>query len=62
MSLTEQRKWKLTGLFVESQTGFFDRFNQRIMIPLRNEHGQIVGFSGRVLPGYSDEFLPRLNI
>ena len=26
------------------------------MIPLRNEHGQIVGFSGRVLPGYSDEF------
>ena len=45
-----------TGLFVESQSGFFDRFNQRIMIPLRNEHGQIVGFSGRVLPGYSDEF------
>ena len=55
LELTEQ-EMEATGLFVESQTGFFDRFNQRIMIPLRNEHGQIVGFSGRVLPGYSDEF------
>lgn len=45
-----------TGLFVENDDGFKDRFNQRIMIPLRNEHGKIVGFSGRVLPGYSDEF------
>lgn len=55
LELTEQ-EMEATGLFVESQTGFFDRFNQRIMIPLRNEHGQIVGFSGRILPGYSDEF------
>ena len=55
LELTEQ-EMEATGLFVESQSGFFDRFNQRIMIPLRNEHGQIVGFSGRVLPGYSDEF------
>ena len=45
-----------TGLFVENDDGFKDRFNQRIMIPLRNEHGKIVGFSGRILPGYSDEF------
>ena len=55
LELTEQ-EMEATGLFVESQSGVFDRFNQRIMIPLRNEHGQIVGFSGRVLPGYSDEF------
>lgn len=39
-----------SGLFVESQQGeLFDRFNDRVMFPLRNEHGDVVGFSGRVL-------------
>jgi len=29
--------------------GFYDRFRGRIMFPIRNEHGDVVGFTGRVL-------------
>ncbi len=29
--------------------GTYDRFRGRIMFPLRNEHGSVVGFTGRVL-------------
>ena len=29
--------------------GFYDRFRGRIMFPISNEHGNIVGFTGRVL-------------
>lgn len=43
-----------TGLFVERGDDFVDRFYQRLMIPLRNPNGQVVGFSGRVLPGGDD--------
>ena len=36
-----------SGLVVES-THHFDRFNDRIMFPLFNQQGQVVGFSGRI--------------
>lgn len=37
-----------SGLFVQSKDGrLFDRFRDRLMFPLGNENGQIVGFSGR---------------
>jgi len=32
-----------------SQDGYFDRFRERIMFPIRNIAGSIVGFSGRTL-------------
>lgn len=39
-----------SGLFVESQSGkLFDRFRDRLMFPLANESGQVIGFSGRRL-------------
>lgn len=31
--------------------GYYDRFRDRIMFPISNASGQIIGFSGRVLPG-----------
>lgn len=31
-------------------SGVFDRFRARIMVPLRDQHGNVVGFTGRVLP------------
>lgn len=38
------------GLIIKGRTGkYYDRFRGRIMFPLRNHRGQIVGFSGRVL-------------
>jgi len=36
-----------SGLVIES-TKHFDRFNDRIMFPLHNQQGDVVGFSGRI--------------
>jgi len=36
-----------SGLVIESKS-HFDRFNDRIMFPLYNQQGQVVGFSGRI--------------
>ncbi len=39
-----------TGLIIKSQSGrYYDRFRDRIVFPLKNHRGQVVGFSGRAL-------------
>ena len=44
------------GLVIEKNTGnIYDRFRDRLMFPLRNHRGQIVGFSGRTLSGDETE-------
>ena len=40
----------LLGERKESQ-GFYDRFRDRVMFPIRDMRGQTVGFGGRILPG-----------
>lgn len=53
--LTQKKNFKpdevvKTGLVVETKTGrHYDRFRSRIMFPLKNHRGQVVGFSGRIL-------------
>lgn len=43
-----------SGLVIESHQNF-DRFNDRIMFPLYNQQGQVIGFSGRIYkPTQSD--------
>lgn len=42
-----------TGLVVEGKS--YDRFRNRIMFPLANARGQVVGFAGRVLPGADEK-------
>ena len=42
-------------------SGVFDRFRARIMVPLRDQHGNVVGFTGRVLPGAPDESAKYMN-
>lgn len=37
------------GLVVRTDSGFVDRFRNRVMFPIRDEQGRVVGFSGRVL-------------
>ncbi|MBU1016845.1 MAG: DNA primase [Patescibacteria group bacterium] len=41
----------------EKTSGFYDRFRGRIIIPLRNERGEVVGFSGRSLDKTEPKYL-----
>lgn len=44
------------GLVIRNQSGrYYDRFRDRVMFPLRNPRGQVVGFSGRILPSSDNE-------
>lgn len=53
--LTKKKKYspellEKAGLVIKGKKGgYYDRFRDRIMFPLRNHRGQVVGFSGRVL-------------
>ncbi len=59
--LTKKKKYHLSdleaaGLVVKGQQGrYYDRFRGRLMFPLRNHRGQVVGFSGRVLEAEAKE-------
>ena len=47
------------GLAVPRQggEGHYDRFRQRLMIPIRNKQGRVVGFGGRSLDGRDPKYL-----
>lgn len=38
-----------TGLVIKRRGRYYDRFRQRLVFPLKNHRGQVVGFSGRIL-------------
>ncbi|MDO8572078.1 MAG: DNA primase [bacterium] len=38
----------------ENMHGFYDRFRDRLMIPISTVHGQVVGFGGRILQARDD--------
>lgn len=41
--------------------GFFDRFRNRVIIPIRDERGRIVGFGGRIIESSAREQAKYLN-
>ncbi|MBI5621744.1 DNA primase [Candidatus Falkowbacteria bacterium] len=47
----------LAGLAVKKErgVGFYDRFRNRLMFPIHNHHGQVVGFSARSLDADAKE-------
>ncbi len=46
-----------SGLVIDGERGRYDRFRDRIMFPIRNVKGQIIGFGGRVLGGSEPKYL-----
>lgn len=44
----------LSGLVLESDYGYFDRYKNRVMFPLHDPFGKVVGFSGRIYQGEKD--------
>jgi len=44
------------GLVIKTERGtYWDRFRGRIMFPLHNHFGKVIGFTGRIMPGAEDE-------
>ena len=39
---------KLSGLFIQSERGYFNRFRSRIMFPVQNYKGNVIAFGGRI--------------
>ena len=39
---------KLSGLFINSDKGYFNRFRSRIMFPIQNYRGDVIAFGGRI--------------
>jgi DNA primase len=54
-----EKKLESVGLAMPRKTGngFYDRFRNRLMIPIHNESGTIVGFGGRSLDGGDPKYL-----
>jgi DNA primase len=42
------------GLLIEGERSPYDRFRHRLIIPIRDDRGRVVGFGGRILPGGPD--------
>lgn len=46
---------KKAGLVLEGNKGFYDRFRDRLVFPIRDPKGRVIGFGGRVL----DDSMPK---
>lgn len=63
--LTQKKGYKIellerAGLVVKKQNGgYYDKFRGRIMFPLCDAGGRVVGFTGRVIPGLAKETEPK---
>jgi DNA primase len=59
----ENEEIRQTGLTAKGKRGDYERFYSRVVFPLFNHRGNIVGFSGRVIPGISpDNIAKYVNI
>ena len=51
-----------SGLGLRNKTGrLFDRFRNRLMFPLKNHRGQVVGFSGRIIDNQKKDEAKYMN-
>ncbi len=48
-----------SGLGIRGKKGLYDRFRGRVMFPLLDSGGKVVGFSGRVLPDFARKNEPK---
>lgn len=44
-----------TGLIIKGKKDYYDRFRGRLVFPIKNPRGEIIGFSGRILDNKTSE-------
>ncbi|MFT5350242.1 MAG: DNA primase, partial [Gammaproteobacteria bacterium] len=53
-----QKRLALTGMIIKRDNdGYYDRFRDRIMFPIRDPRGRVIGFGGRVLDDETPKYL-----
>jgi DNA primase len=53
-----RRNLKSAGLIAErDQGGFYDRFRDRIIFPIRDSRGRVIGFGGRIIANEEPKYL-----
>ena len=54
-----EKKLEMAGLIMprKEKSGFYDRFRNRLIIPIHSETGALVGFGGRTLDGNDPKYL-----
>ena len=61
LGTTEERKQQLkqTGMLVENEESgrVYDRFRDRVVFPIRDQRGRVIGFGGRVLGDEKPKYL-----
>ncbi len=60
LGTTEERtqQLKLAGMLVENESGrIYDRFRDRVVFPIRDPRGRVIGFGGRVLGDDKPKYL-----
>lgn len=45
------------GLVIDGERGRYDRFRDRIMFPILNDHGRVIAFGGRIIDGDAAKYL-----
>ena len=57
-SVEAQRRLLKTGAIIQNDhSGFYDRFRDRLMFPIRDQRGRVIGFGGRVLDDSKPKYL-----
>lgn len=46
-----------SGMVIQNENKYYDRFRHRIMFPIRDQRGQVIGFGGRVLDDSKPKYL-----
>jgi len=58
----KEKDIETAGLIIQKENGkYFDRFRNRIMFPIADVYGQVVGFTARILPNEKKEIAKYIN-
>lgn len=57
VSQHEQKSLEDLGLLIKKERDYYDRFRNRVMFPIRDRRGRVIGFGGRVFGDETPKYL-----